>query len=68
MAARATSVTKYEVEKFNSRNYFNLWRAGLVGSGLLKALEGREKLAETLSEDDANDRAGTQCNSTVFVR
>lgn len=55
---------KYEIEKFNGRDDFSLWRvkmrAILVQQGLLKALNGKNALPEDLSDeqkDDMVDRA-----------
>ncbi|WRX14855.1 Integrase [Theobroma cacao] len=55
----ATSSTKYEIEKFNGRNDFSLWRvkmrALLVQQGLLKALKGKEHLPSNLSDGEKDD-------------
>ena len=55
---------KYDIEKFNGRNDFSLWRvkmrAVLVQQGLLKALKGVEALPHDWSaeeKEDALDRA-----------
>ena len=53
------SSMKYEIDKFNGRNDFNLWRlkmrALLVQQGLLKALKGVNALPTTLSEEEKGD-------------
>ncbi|WRX23839.1 GAG-pre-integrase domain - like 7 [Theobroma cacao] len=54
-----TSSTKYEIEKFNGKNDFSLWRvkmcALLVQQGLLKALKGKEHLPSNLSDSEKDD-------------
>ncbi|WRX08983.1 Integrase [Theobroma cacao] len=55
----ATSSTKYEIEKFNGKNDFSLWRVKirelLVQQGLLKALKGKEHLPSNLSDGEKDD-------------
>jgi len=47
---------KFDIEKFDGRNDFNLWRvrmkALLVQQGLSKALKGKDALPESLTEDE----------------
>lgn len=56
---KSTSSAKFEIDKFNGRNDFNLWRlkmrALLVQQGLLKALKGVNALPTTLSDDEKED-------------
>ena len=51
--------TKYEIEFFNGKNDFSLWRvkirAVLVQQGLLKALNGKQALPESMSDEDKDD-------------
>jgi len=56
MSKIGTSPTKFEVEKFNGKGNFGLWKkrvkALLVQQGLHKTLQGKSaKLAGTLNED-----------------
>ena len=48
------SLPKFDLEKFNGENDFNLWRlkmrAILVHQGLEDALEGEDKMPDTLTE------------------
>jgi hypothetical protein len=48
--------TKFDIEKFDGRNDFNLWRvrmkALLVQQWLSKALRGKHALPKSLSEDE----------------
>ena len=50
---------KYKVEKFDGRNNFSLWRvkmrAFLVQQGLLKILSDKDKLLESMSEDEKEE-------------
>ena len=50
---------KYDIEKFNGRNDFSLWRvkmrAVLVQQGLLKALQGVEALPQDWSAEEKED-------------
>ena len=50
---------KYKVEKFDGRNSFSLWRvkmrALLVQQGLLKVLSGKDKLPESMSENEKEE-------------
>ena len=51
--------TKFEVEKFTGLNDFGLWKmeikAVLVKEGLATALEGAEKLPETMKEEEKKE-------------
>jgi transposase InsO family protein len=51
--------TKFDIEKFDGRNDFNLWRvrmkALLVQQGLSKALKGKEALSESLKEEEKEE-------------
>ena len=48
------SLPKFDIEKFNGENDFNLWRlkmrAILVHQGLEDAFEGEDKMLDTLTE------------------
>jgi hypothetical protein len=50
---------KFDIEKFDGRNNFNLWRvrmkALLVQQGLFKALKGKDALPESLTEDEKEE-------------
>jgi hypothetical protein len=50
---------KFDIEKFNGRNDFNLWRvrmkALLVQQGLSKVLKGKDALPESLTEDEKEE-------------
>ena len=58
MAANV-SLAKYDIEKFTEKNSFSLWRikmrAMLVHQGLIKALDGRDKLPATLLEEQKDE-------------
>ncbi|KAK3007741.1 hypothetical protein RJ639_014050 [Escallonia herrerae] len=51
--------TKYDLEKFDKSNDFNLWRmkmrAILIQQGLLKALKGKQGLPDTMFNDEKED-------------
>lgn len=51
--------TKYEIEKFDGSKSFGLWRTKmrgmLVQQGLVKALMGRSKMPETMSEEEKEE-------------
>jgi hypothetical protein len=51
--------TKFDIEKFDGRNNFNLWRvrmkALLVQQGQSKALKGKEALSKLLKEEDKEE-------------
>ncbi|KAF3960825.1 hypothetical protein CMV_014492 [Castanea mollissima] len=59
MATKALRATRFEIEKFNGKNDFNLWRvkmrALLVQQGLWKALKGKNALPATLSDEEKED-------------
>ena len=59
MATKALSATRFEIEKFNRKNDFSLWRvkmhALLVQQGLWKALKGKNALPVTLLEEEKED-------------
>ena len=59
MATKALSATRFEIEKFNKKNDFSLWRvkmrALLVQQGLWKALKGKNALPVTLSKEEKED-------------
>ena len=61
---------KFDVEKFNGENDFNLWRmkmkALLVHQGLGKALEGRGKLPASLTKDE-KDEILDKAHSTILL-
>ena len=56
MAANVSSAAKYEIEKFNGKNDFILWRvkmcALLVQQGLFRALKGKDSLPAQLSKEE----------------
>ena len=51
--------TKYKIEKFDRRNSFNLWRVKMQGflvqQDMLKVLSGKDKLPESMSEDEKEE-------------
>ncbi|KAK2970510.1 hypothetical protein RJ640_001715 [Escallonia rubra] len=51
--------TKYDLEKFDGSNDFNLWRMNmrvvLIQQGLLKALRGKQGLPDTMSDNEKED-------------
>ena len=53
------SVPKFEVEKFDGSNDFSLWKLKLQAlldqQGLAMALEGKDKLPESLSTEKKGD-------------
>ena len=52
-------VTKFEVEKFDGRSNFLLWKmrvtALLVKEGVYRALEGEKKKPSTMTEEEFED-------------
>ena len=62
--------TKFEVEKFDGRNDFNLWRvkmcALLVQQGLSKSLKGVEALPTTMYNEE-NDELMEKAHSTILL-
>jgi len=50
---------RFDIEKFNGRNDFNLWwvrmKALLVQQGLSKALKGKDALPESLTGDEKEE-------------
>ena len=62
--------TKFEVEKFDGRNDFNLWRvkmrALLVQQGLSKSLKGIEALPTTMYNEE-NDELMEKAHSTILL-
>ena len=59
MATKVSSAAKFEIDKFNGKNDFSLWRvkmhALLVQQGLWKALKGKDALPATLSDEEKED-------------
>ena len=59
MTEKFSLETKYEIEKFNGKNDFSLWRikmcALLVQQVLLRALKGKDYLPTQLSEEEKED-------------
>ncbi|KAL4632089.1 hypothetical protein ACB092_04G026400 [Castanea dentata] len=53
------SATRFEIEKFNGKNDFSLWRVKmrtlLVPQGLWKALKGKKALPAMLSSEEKED-------------
>ena len=62
--------TKFEVEKFDGRNYFSLWhvkmRALLVQQGLSKALKGKDALPTTMY-DEEKDELKEKTHSAILL-
>ena len=54
-----SAVTKFEVEKFDGKSNFLLWKlrvtALLVKEGVYKALEGEKKKSSTMTEEEFRD-------------
>ena len=54
-----SAVTKFEVEKFNGKSNFLLWKMRvttlLVKEGVYRALEGKEKKSSTMDEEEFRD-------------
>lgn len=52
-------VVKYEIENFDSKNDFSLWRikmfASLVQQRLFKVLKGEDVVASMMSDEDKDD-------------
>ena len=59
METKALSATRFEIDKFNGKNGFSLWRvkmrALLVQQGLWKALKGKDALPATLLDEEKED-------------
>ena len=59
MATKVSSATTFEIDKFNGKNDFSLWRVKmrslLVQQGLWKALKGKNALPTTLSDEEKED-------------
>uniref|UniRef100_A0A2N9EX70 Reverse transcriptase Ty1/copia-type domain-containing protein n=1 Tax=Fagus sylvatica TaxID=28930 RepID=A0A2N9EX70_FAGSY len=59
MTEKVSLEAKYEIEKFNGKNDFSLWRVKmrtlLVQQGLLRALKGKDSLPTQLSEEEKED-------------
>ena len=70
MATKALSTTRFEIEKFNRKNNFSLWRvkmrALLVQQGLWKALKGKNALPATLS-DEEKENLLEQAHSAILL-
>ena len=56
MESKGSSSVKYQIEKFNGKNSFNLWQGRMLDllsqQGIAKALYGMTKKPETMSDDD----------------
>lgn len=69
MAANVSS-TKFEIEKFTGKNSFSLWhikmRAILVQQGLVKALDGKEKLPSSLTSKQ-KDEVMEKAHSAILL-
>lgn len=63
--------TRFEVEKFNDQNNFELWklkvRDSLVEQGLHKALDGKRKKPVNMSDDEWEDLDARGLNTLPFV-
>ena len=59
MVSKTTTITKFEVEKFNGKSNFLLWKMRvislLVKEGTHKALLGIEKKLSKMEDDEWND-------------
>ena len=59
MVTKVSLAAKFEIDKFNGKNDFNLWRvkmrALLVQQGLWKALKGKDALPAMLSDEEKED-------------
>jgi len=59
MASKTTTTTKFEVEKFDGKSNFLLWKMRvtslLVKEGIHKALLGIEKKPSKMEDDEWND-------------
>ena len=59
MATKVSLAAKFEIDKFNGKNDFSLWRvkmrALLVQQGLWKALKGKDALPAMLSDEEKED-------------
>jgi hypothetical protein len=51
-----TQSVKFEIEKFNDKNNFEIWKVKMhdhiVQQGVVKALLGKEKQPVTITDDD----------------
>ena len=64
------SSTKFEIEKFNGKNNFDLWKLKmrdlLVQQGLQRALDGKRKKPLTITDDEWED-LDAQALSTIHL-
>ena len=70
MVTKALQTARFEIEKFNEKNDFSLWRvkmrALLVQQGLWKALKGNNALPATLSDEEKEDLL-EQAHSAILL-
>lgn len=59
MVTRVTSAVKFDVNKFNGRNYFNIWRIKictlLVQQSFFKALKSVDNLPKKMNDEEKED-------------
>ena len=69
-AIRPRMTTKFEIEKFDGKNEFSLWRikirALMVQQELSKALKGRKAQPTTMS-DEENDELMEKAHSAILL-
>ncbi|KAK2988245.1 hypothetical protein RJ640_000006 [Escallonia rubra] len=65
------TLTKYDLEKLDGSNDFSLWRMKmhvvLIQQGLLKALNGKQKLPDTMYDDEKEDML-ERAHSALLLR
>ena len=70
MATKVSSAAKFEINKFNGKNDFSLWRvkmrALLVQQGLWKARKGKNALPAMLSDEEKEDLL-EQAHSAILL-
>lgn len=67
MATKVTSTTKFDVEKFNGVNNFNMWcikmHTLLIQQGLFKALKGVDSLFKEINDEEKKDLTERACSA-----
>ena len=67
MESKASSSVKYEIEKFNGKNSFNLWQGRMLDllsqQGIAKALYGKTKKPATMSDEDWEELETRVCGA-----
>ena len=70
MASKTTTTTKFEVEKFDGKSNFLLWKMRvtslLVKEGTYEALLGIEKKPSKMEDDEWND-IDFHANATIIL-